>query len=81
MSEHRHCHDCGGHDGIHFDGCTYEGTGDVGGMPSYGRGRSSNVSAGKMWALYIAGLVIGYGINELLGVIIIIGAIFWLCVS
>jgi len=81
MSEHGHCHDCGGHDGKHFEGCIYEGTSDVGGHFSYGRGGSSNHSAGKCWAWYILALILGYGINELIGVIMIIGLIFWLCVS
>lgn len=78
MSEQGHCHDCGGYGGNHFDGCTYEGTGDVG--RHYGRGSSSDIPAGKCWALYIVALIIGYGINELLGAIILIGLIFWLCV-
>ena len=80
MSEHGHCYDCGGHDGNHFDGCTYEGTGNVGGRPSYGKGGNS-VSMGKFWGIFILALVIGYGINELLGIIIIIGLFFRLCVS
>lgn len=48
---------------------------------SYRRGRGSNVSVGKWWAMYIGALIIGYGINEFLGTIILIGLIFWLCVS
>lgn len=81
MSEHGHCHDCGGHDGNHFDGCTYEGTGSVGGYSSSGRGRSSNLPAGKFWGIFILAMILGYGINELLGVIILIGLIFWALVS
>ena len=81
MSKHGHCYDCGGDDGNHFDGCTYEGTGEVGGSYSFSRGGGSNVSAGKWWALYIIALLIGYGISELLGVIILIGLVFWAAVS
>lgn len=79
MSEHGHCHDCGGSDGHHFNDCTYDGT--DGGYSSYSRRSGSNVSAGKWWIGYIIALIIGYGINELLGVIIMIGLIFWLLVN
>lgn len=78
MSEHRHCYDCGGTDGHHYNDCIYDGT-DSG--YSSRRRTSTNVSMGKWWALYVIALVIGYGINELLGVILLIGLIFWLLVN
>ena len=76
MSENNHCHDCGGSDGHHYDGCSYEGTEE--GYSSNYRGRGTNVSSGKWWIGYIVALIIGYGINELLGAIILIGLIVWL---
>ena len=78
MSEDRHCHECGGNDGLHYHGCTYEGT--DGERVSFSSG-GGNVSSGKFWIIYIIAMVIGYGINELLGVIIMVGLIFWLIVS
>lgn len=80
MSEHRNCHECGGSESHHFDGCIYEGTSDVGGRSSYGRCGSS-ITTGKCWGIYVMALVIGYGINELLGVIIIIALILGLIAS
>ena len=79
MSKHGHCHDCGGTDGHHYNDCIYDGT--DGGYSSYSRGGGSGASSGKWWIGYIVALIIGYGINELLGVIIMIGLIFWLLVS
>ena len=79
MSEHGHCHDCGGTDGHHYNDCIYDGT--DGGYSSYSRGGGSGASSGKWWIGYIIALIVGYGINELLGVIIIVGLIFWLMVS
>ena len=78
MSEHGHCPDCGGSNGNHFDDCTYEGT-DV--NAGHSRVGGSSVSSGKWWIIYIIALIIGYGINELLGVIIMLGLIVWLCVN
>ena len=80
MSENRgHCPDCGGSDGWHYSDCIYEGTEGRGGCSSHSRGSSSD-SGGKVWLFYIVALIIGYGINELLGVILLIGMIFWLIV-
>ena len=80
MSEgNRHCPDCGGSDGLHYSDCMYDGTDGPRGYSSGSRGKSS-CSAGKFWIFYIIGLIIGYGINELLGVILLIGMIFWLIV-
>lgn len=78
MSEDRHCHECGGNDGLHYHGCTYEGTDGERVSISSGGG---NVSVGKWWIGYVIALVIGYGINEFLGVIIMLVLIFWLIVS
>lgn len=64
---HGHCHDCGGTDGHHYNDCIYDGT--DGGYSSYTRGGGSGASSGKWWIGYIVALIIGYGINELLGVI------------
>ena len=41
---------------------------------------SSDGTGGKVWLFYIFALIIGYGINELLGTILLIGMIFWLLV-
>ena len=79
MSEHGHCLDWGGTDGHHYNDCIYDGTDS--GYSSYSRGGGSSASSGKWWIGYIIALIIGYGINELLGVIIIIGLIFWLLAS
>lgn len=79
MSEdQRHCPDCGGSNGSHYNDCIYDGTDGPG---SYFRGSKggSNLSGGKWFLLYIIVLVIGYGFNELLGTILLIGLIFWLC--
>lgn len=75
------CEDCGGEDGYHYSGCDYEGTGMTSGGYSHRRSSGSNVSTGKWWLLYIIALILGYGINELLGAVIIIGLIFGLCVN
>ena len=80
MSEDRgHCPECGGSDGWHYSDCTYDGTEGLGGYYSHSRGSSSG-SGGKVWLFYIIALIIGYGINELLGAILLIGMIFWLIV-
>ena len=80
MSEdNRHCPDCGGSDGFHYNDCIYDGTDGPGGS-SFGTRGSSSGSCGKIWIFYIIALIIGYGINELLGAILIIGMIFWLLV-
>lgn len=80
MSEDsRHCPDCGGSEGWHYNDCTYDGTEGWGSYSSGSRGSSSG-SSGKVWLLYIFALIIGYGINELLGAILLIGIIFWLIV-
>ena len=41
-------------------------------------GGSSGGSGGKVLLFYIFALIVGYGINELLGTILLIGMIFWL---
>lgn len=80
MSEDRgHCPDCGGSDGWHYSDCIYDGTEGWGGYSSHSR-RGSSGSDGKVWLFYIIALIIGYGINELLGAILLIGMIFWLIV-
>ena len=81
MSEDRgHCPECGGSDGLHFSDCTYEGTDGAGGHFSRPR-RSSGDSGGKIWVFYIIALLIGYGFNELIGTIMLIGMIVWLIVN
>lgn len=81
MSDYdRHCPDCGG-DGFHYNDCIYDGTEGYGGYSSGRRSGGSNGSGGKFWILYILALVIGYGINELLGTIIMIGLIIWVAVT
>ena len=80
MSEDRgHCPDCGGSDGWHYSDCIYDGTEERGGYSSHSR-RGANGSGGRVWLFYIIALIIGYGINELLGAILLIGMIFWLIV-
>ena len=80
MSENsRHCPDCGGRDGSHYNGCIYDGT-DGPGSYSFASKGNSNQSGGKIWLIYIIALIIGYGINELLGTVLLIGMIFWLSV-
>ena len=80
MSEDRgHCPDCGGSDGFHYSDCIYDGTDGPRGYYSGSRGGSSG-SGGKVWLFYIIALIIGYGINELLGAILLIGMIFWLII-
>lgn len=79
MSEHGHCHDCGGSYGHHYNDCIYDGT--DGGYSSYSRRNGTNVSVRKWWIGYVIALIIGYGINEFLGAIILIGLIFWLLVN
>lgn len=80
MSEDsRYCPDCGGSDGFHYNDCIYDGTDGPGGS-SFGSGGSSSGSGGKVWIFFIVALIIGYGFNELLGAILLIGMIFWLLV-
>ena len=80
MSEDRgHCPECDGSDGFHYSGCTYDGT-DGPRDYSSGSRRGSSGSSGKVWLFYIIALIIGYGINELLGAILLIGMIFWLII-
>lgn len=80
MSEDsRNCPECGGSDGLHYNDCIYDGTDGPGGYSSGSRGGLSG-SSGKIWLFFIIALIIGYGINELLGAILLIGMIFWLIV-
>lgn len=75
----RHCPDCGGSDGFHYNDCIYDGTDGLGGSSVGFRGSLSG-SGGKVWIFFIVALIIGYGFNELLGAILLIGMIFWLLV-
>ena len=75
----RHCPDCGGSDGWHYNDGIYDGTDGPGGYSSGSRG-SSGGSGGKVWLFYIFALIIGYAVNELLGVILLIGMVFWLII-
>lgn len=82
MSEHRHDNGFGfPHDGEHGRNCTGYGCDcDERNYGSYGRGSGSNsggLSAG-FYVVLILALILGYGINELLGAIIIIGLLFWM---
>ena len=80
MSEDsRHCPDCGGSDRWHYSDCIYDGTDEQVDYSSGSRGSSSG-SGGKVWLFYIIALIIGYGINELLGALLLLGMIFWLIV-
>lgn len=80
MSEdHRNCPDCGGSNGSHYNDCIYDGTDDPGSYSKRSKG-SSNLSGGKWFLLYIIAFIIGYGFNELVGTVLLIGLIFWLCV-
>lgn len=78
--ENRHCPDCGGSDGWHYNDCIYDGTDGPGRYSSGSRG-NSNPSSGVVLILFILALIIGYGINELLGAILLLGIIFWVCTS
>ena len=78
--DNRQCPDCGGSNGFHYSDCIYDGTEGTGHYSFSSKGSSSG-SSGKVLLFYIVALIIGYGINELLGAILLIGMIFWLCVS
>jgi len=75
------CHECDGTNGSHYPGCDFDGTNEYDSYGFHSRKKYSDSTAGKIWALFILALIIGYGINELIGVIIIIGIIFWMLVS
>lgn len=64
------------HDGEHGINCT--GYGCDCDEQNYGSRHSGGSiwSSKGIWIAYIAALVVGYGVNELLGVIIMIGVIF-----
>ena len=85
MSDHDfNCPECGGSDGCHFDDCVYDGTDGAYGTGGYHRSpknHSSTDSTGKLWLFYIFALIIGYGINELLGTILLIGWIIYIIVN
>lgn len=67
MSEdNRNCPDCGGSDGLHYSDCIYDGT-DGPGSHFSGSKRGSDGSSGIILIFYIIALIIGYGINELIG--------------
>lgn len=71
------------HDGEHGKNCTgYGCTCDEENYPRSHSHRSSSSGTGiGYWIVFILALILGYGINELLGVIIIIGLVFWVCVT
>ena len=78
------CPECGGSDGLHFDDCVYDGTDGAYGTGGYHRSskkHSSTDSNGMLWLFYIFALIIGYGINELLGTILLIGWIIYVAVN
>lgn len=80
MSEdNRRCPDCGGSDGLHYSDCIYDETGGLRGYSSGTRYDSSG-SGRKVWLFYIIELIIGYGVNGLLGARLLIGMIFRLIV-
>lgn len=62
----RNCPDCGGSDALHYSDCIYDGT-DGPGSHSSGSKRGSGGSSGIILIFYIIALIIGYGINELVG--------------
>jgi len=65
MSEHgheRHCIDCGGSGGHHFNDCIYDGE-------NSGRGYSSNTSDTAKWIVLVAS-VIFMGLCPPLGVVL-----------
>ena len=83
MSEHGHDNGFGfPHDGEHGRNCTGFGCDcDHENYPiSHHRSSSSGTGSGY-WIVFILALILGYGINELLGVIIIIGLVFWVCAT
>lgn len=74
------CSDCGGSDGNHFNDCVYDGTDGAYGGGGYRRRRrksSPSYEMGKLWFLFIMGIVIGCTVNELIGSILLI--IFFIC--
>ena len=77
--DNRICPDCGG-DGFHYDDCIYDGT-DGSSRRSFGSGNDHGGAGGKTWLLIIIILIIGYGFNELLGAILLIGLLFWNAVT
>lgn len=82
MSEHGHD---GGfdfpHDGEHGRNCTGYGC-DCDernyGSRGYGSRSYSSGSSIGIYVVFILALILGYGINELLGAIIMIGLVFWM---
>lgn len=70
------------HDGEHGRECTGYGCDcDEKNYGSRGRGSRGSGSGGGLFIAFIVALVIGYGINELLGAIILIGLIFYIIVK
>lgn len=85
MSEHGH--DSGfdfPHDGEHGRNCTGYGC-DCDernyGSRGYGSGSNSGGSSAGIYITIILALILGYGINELLGVIIMIGLIIYIALA
>lgn len=79
MSKHGHDNGFGfPHDGEYGRNCTGFGCDcDHENYPiSHHRSSGSGTGSGY-WIVFILALILGYGINELLGVIIIIGLGFW----
>lgn len=70
------------HDGEHGRNCTGYGCDcDHKNYPRSHRHSGGGGNGSSYWIIYILALIIGYGINELLGVIIMIGLFFWICVT
>ena len=83
MDDFGNCHECGGSDGNHFDDCIFEGTDYDKEYVSYskrgsssGKGSTTNDTE-KCLIWYLIALVVGYGVNELIGTVIMIGLIIW----
>lgn len=75
----RNCPECGGTNGSHYSDCDYDGTDDSGGNYSFKHKRNSNVSAGKVWIFFIIAIIIGYAVNEIIGVVLLIGTVIYAC--
>lgn len=82
MSEHGHDNGFNfPHDGEHGRNCTGYGCDcDERNYGSRGYGENSNSSGSSkgIYLVFILALILGYGINELLGAIIMIGLVFWM---
>lgn len=83
MSEHGH--DRGfdfPHDGEHGRNCTGYGCDcDERNYGHYHHSKGSNGSSAGIYVALILALILGYGINELLGAIIMIGVLFYILLA